>query len=272
MTDVQSTVTGASGRKMARVVTGRVVVPESSSRTSLERRLRSALVPATMVTRYRRDWRLGQVSFQRQTVLGRIGYMSDERVDSWDEGMQDFHRTAVRLGQASPFALHLGTGRLAFQVRTTISVNAFAGAFALILAAGSQVPDWAVQVEEEPETFEEFKRSVDRVERLTLTLTPPNPNWKGRKNAEAIVGNTASDQVVMSLVGGNINTDADVARELIDHAAEYGNVSAIGQKGSSRRPWSLKSPRVIAETIVPANPETGEADPAALREVAGEQE
>lgn len=142
---------GRRRRATARVVVGRVEAPPIEAPTTLGRRLGAALVPATRVTRYRREWLLGQVSRQERTILGRVGYNTDENVDGWDEEAQDFHRTAVTLGQASPFALNLATGVVAFQVRATISATAFAGALALLLSAGEGVPGWHVSVEEDAE-------------------------------------------------------------------------------------------------------------------------
>lgn len=271
MTEVQGSPGRRQGRS-ARVLMGQVSPPDLPGVVTLERALREALVTGAYATRFRREWRMGRMTSQGQVIVGRIGYGTDDTVDIWDEERQDFRQAAVPLGQTSPFALNVSTGRIVFQRRTTISAGSFTGAFALLLNISSSYLGWGVDVDETPESFAEFVDSVDSVQRLTITMRPQNPNYRGRRTVQHLIEGAQTAMAQLTLTGESINTADDVVAQAIDHALEYGKVTAMALRRRSRVPWTSDKRGALEERAVPVDPSTGDADLQALaREVAPEE-
>lgn len=253
--------------KTARVITGRIAPPDLPGAVTLAEALSSSLVPSAHITRFRRDWYVGKFQIQGPTVIaGRIGYGSDDSVEVWDQELGDFRTAAVPLGQVSPFAINLNTGRIVFQLRTTISGGAFAGAFASLLDISSSYLGWSVELDEQPETFREFTESVDGIERLSITMLPPNPNYKGRRSVEHLVDGARSALSRLELNGTDINTADSLVAEALAHAESNGRISATGRRQNRRVPWNSENKRATEQRFLPADPITGDASSTALVE------
>lgn len=110
-----------------------------------EEALLESLEPGTQSLRYGRLWRLGRWHEKDGVILGRIGFETGEVTELWNEDLRDFEEAELAQGTTSPFAIDLGSERVAFQRRGgTIKPATFMGALQALLNEASQFERWRV--------------------------------------------------------------------------------------------------------------------------------
>jgi hypothetical protein len=246
---------------------------------TFEGSLESSVATGLPVTRYGRTWRIGRVVIKGNVLTGRMGYDRAAGTEAWDEKAQDFRDIIVQEGKASPFALDLLTGEVAFQLRgSDIKSDTFTWNFQALLNAGSKLNEvgvrWRVRPDLHGEPFEEFIARAERVTMLDFTLLEPNPHYGKRRRVEALVADTGSrmTRVVMTAdpddIAG-INVDASFVQQAVEHVKmNYGKVRVDAEvaEGGTVQPerWRSEvegSPRVSYAGV---DPTTGEVSPGAL--------
>ena len=254
--------------------------------------LRDSMVPGTPVTRYERDWRMGQWRQEGRYVFGRIGFQRPGGVaELWDESINDFREQVIPAGQTSPFAVNVETLRVAFQLRSGwIRPTTFTGALQALLNEASNLAIWRVRHEVVKIPWERWRAEVSRVTRLEFRLKRPNPNYTDREFVERLVEDTQAGLVALRLAAredapGGIDLDTDIIRQAIDHTQRgYGTLRARGEgsvttEGGERvRPdregttqWESTEEGVAPVREVSVDPDTGDAGYDALkRELEGE--
>src|SRR5262249_51020788 len=137
------------------------------------------------VTRYGRTWRITRTERRGSVVTARMGYDKNAGTETWNAAAEDFTEQVIREGTASPFALDLASGRLAFQLRgQEIKPDTFTWNFQALLNAGARANErfvhWAVRKELVGEDWETFSGRAERVDQLDFTLYHPNPHYGKR--------------------------------------------------------------------------------------------
>lgn len=193
--------------------------------------LRPALQSPAAVERYRHLWRLGDVQELRPGVIsGRVGYDDDRSATFYDEERQGFVDESVPNGAAFPFVVDLATGRMAYQAPTSRGV--LSAIQALINAGGSGT--WRVSAILVEQSWEEWRRRVSRVQRLSFRLRLPNPNFRGRERLEQMMVSsragllrTVYEADPDDLEG--LDLEAEYIGQMRQHAdMGYGNYRAVG--------------------------------------------
>jgi hypothetical protein len=238
--------------------------------------LLESLVPGTYIVRYGRAWRMGQWSFEDGYAVGRIGYeRPGEVAELWDERINDFARTTLPEGVTSPFVVSMEQMIVAFQLRAgRIKPTSFTGAFQALLNDATWA-DWRVRPLVRGVNWEIWRESVDRVERVEVVLPRPNPNYRGREHIEQLIegAHARRTRIVWEaseedLAG--LNLDDAFVRESIEHALDEDaklRVSGVEETdvGPRQTQWRSEVEGVPQEGQAEVNPETGEAEPEALR-------
>lgn len=208
--------------------------------------LRRAVVPGTEITYRDRTWHMGQVrppnlddvrggafspSSPRDLVSGTIGYDDTAVASSWDQAAKDFIDVDVPSGGRFPFLLDVRRGVLAYvAVKPAGVLSAFQ---ALLNQSGSG--HWRVQRILNEQSWEAWRASVERVQRLSFVLRPPNPNYTRRPTVEQMIdgGHAGVVRVVMesdpnALEG--LDLESSFIAEAIEHTVQlgYGSVKADG--------------------------------------------
>jgi hypothetical protein len=142
--------------------------------------LRAALDPDNVVTRYDRSWRVSQTVTGDGFIAGKFGFVGASEAESgyYDELVHDFVVAQVQREQApfSHFVVDLATEILAFEERPPeIRLQSFVGAFSKLVAEAS--PPFEIDVLTDPETYQAWADSVDRVKSLKAVLSRPNPGY-----------------------------------------------------------------------------------------------
>lgn len=179
--------------------------------------------PGASVTRYGREWVIGQTEFDNDIVTGRIGYRGSEGVaEIWDDDAQDFKPIAVPQGQAVPFAINLQTMRLAIQSRPMLKLNGLIGAIEAILSEDEF--KWRIRSPREHMTFSDWRASVERVTKVRLRVIKPNPHYRDTPNLEALLEQAEAEVATLEIEAvGGIDTDSTFIVESQEHIdAGYG--------------------------------------------------
>lgn len=233
--------------------------------------LEGSIVPGTAIERYDRLWRMGRVARSHRKLVGRIGYeRAGEVAELWDPELADFKEQRLKEGLTSPFALDLGTLRIAFQLRAgRIRPTSFTGAFQALLNEVAVEPSWRVHTLVDGETFAEWSEHVRRVKRLEIRLERPNPHYGGHDYVERIIEGTHAQlaKLILEASGeevAGLNLDDDLIRQAIAHAldGDYGTVKAVGEEvvqGQLRETeWRSEVEGSPEQTKAPIDPETRE--------------
>jgi hypothetical protein len=196
-----------------------------------------AIRPATQVERYNRIWRMGQIRRGGPWISGRIGYETiGGPAQLWSEELQDFEEVSLLEGRTSPFAVHLPTRHVAFQLRMPqIKPRTFTGAFQALLNEASVAFRWRVIEEIIEVSWPEWRQSVERVIALRFALARPNPNYGNRQQLRQLIED-GNAEMVKTIMRANpedldgLNVDSEFVRESIEHVSEgYGNFAADGE-------------------------------------------
>jgi hypothetical protein len=233
--------------------------------------LRRLLVPGASTERYKRVWHVGRVEVEDSFFFGRLGFEGSGTADLWNEDERDFEETRTPAGVASPFAIELSDLNLVFQTRgQDIQVTSFTGAMQKILRDASG-ESWRIETAQTEMSFDQWRRTVDRVTEMRFHVEPPNPNYQGRPDLQRLIEGaslSAADITLQSETG--IETDADIVRQLLDHVnRDYGRDVAVGERVVDGEVIeTVYSSDLNGETeivVLPANPGTGEVERDTLR-------
>jgi hypothetical protein len=239
--------------------------------------LERALVPGTRIERHGRVWRMGQWHREGQAIVGRIGFESSATAELWDDELNDFRETSRPLGLTSPFAIDPAVLRVAFQLRgRDIRVKSFTGALQALLNEASPTERWRVARETKVVPFEQWASEVDRVTDLRLYLERPNPHYEDRERIRAIVEGTNSRLVEIAAHADpedpqGIDLSDPLIREAISHAElNYGRFTAVAEQADEKSQWTSEHHAMAEVRTAPADPDTKEVSPRALRRELGD--
>jgi hypothetical protein len=217
---------------------------------------------------------MGRSTVDDQWIAGRMGFEQEEQTEFWDEDAMDFGEGAVRRAQTVPFTVDSNTLRVAFQLRgSVVRPGTFRGAFQRLLNEASPYWQWAVRLEGVSQPpWDEWIGTVDRLTSLKIHMERPNPRYR-REQVRELFEKTKAAAIEIALEAepdGALGTDEELIEAALEHAQDYGRVTATGvvlRDGKAlREPWRSSAEGAVAKTSVAANPETGEALPAAMRD------
>lgn len=238
--------------------------------------LESALVPGTQFTRHRRLWLMGQVKREGRSLVGRLGFQTENVGEIWDPEIKDFREDMLQSGSTSPFAIDPEKRRVAFQLRPgLIRVKSFTGALQALMNEASPVNRWRVTQEREEVSFDDWAAGVDRISRLRVKLEPPNPHYGDRDRVKELVegANARMTQVMWAadeaaLDGLDVN-DAFI-REAIEHATKYGSYAATGERHGLPTVWGSDQESAAEQRVAETDPKTHEVPADTLRQQLGD--
>lgn len=196
--------------------------------------IRSAFSPASCVTRYRRDWIVGQTTEDDGVLRGRLGIKGIEDIaEIWDEERKDFATTAVPAGAAVPFAIDLNTLVMVVQPRGRIEINGIAGAVKMLLneATGSK-DSWSVRAPGNELSFKEWREGVSVVRSVRFTVRKPNPHYRDTPDLQHIMEETEADIVRFEAKADHgLDLDAGFLKDTQVHVeAGYGEARYVGER------------------------------------------
>lgn len=210
------------------------------------------------------------------TIVGRIGFESMGTTELWDDQLNDFTERDRPLGLTSPFAIDLQTLRVAFQLRgADIKPTSFTGALQALLNEASSTEEWRVEREITVVPFREWASTVDRIVLIRLVLERPNPNYRGRRQVEQIIEGANAGLAQLQLRAKKddpqgIDTKDQLVNEAIDHAAEHGRYSAVGERGPSELAWTSAQQGAAEIRRASVDPSTGDVSSQRLRHELGD--
>jgi len=244
-----------------------------SSNDMIRRALRSSLRPGEAVLRYRKLWRMAKWQEQDgKYILGRIGFEREVgTTEAWNEKTLDFETRAALEGQTAPYAIRLSDLRVGFQIRThQIERGSFTGALQALMNETAGAYRWKVVIEKAAVSWDEWVERVDGVTRLSISALPPNPNYRGKDQVEAVLegADAKTARIVLEAREAGLNlTESDFVRQFIEHAeAGYGSVKAEGvlRRGRRRIKTRFDSDQVLPTRDVPARLDDREAPHSAI--------
>jgi len=229
-------------------------------------RIVAALAPGNRTERYRREWIVGSTTRDKDLLSGRIGVRGAEgTAEVWNEQSKDFEEVFVPASLTVPFAISLANLSMAVQPRPKISLNALVGAFRNLLIADGE--EWFVRKSTRQVSFQEWRRSVDKVTSARFRLRRPNPHYRGTPDLEALMEQAEAEVATLELTSATgVDTDAPFVQQSQAHVEQnYGKARYVGERGSG-----TSEPRetVFDSTLgaeeeaveVPVDASTGEAD------------
>lgn len=263
-------------RNTGKVVKAQIVPPSQPSLLPEDApalQLVRILHPGASTERYQRTWRVGRTQVEEDILYGRLGFEGSGLTDLWNEENKDFQEAPTLTGLVAPFAIALSDLRLIFQTRgRDIRINSFTGALRGILrdASGEY---WEIEVPRREMSFSQWRQTVDRVIEMRFHVEPPNPNYQDRPDLERLIeGANLSTADIDLRSDDGIVTDAEIVAQLLDHVNNrgYGRGGSIGERTVEgeivESEYSFEQHGETEVVVLPANPETGEVEPATLRE------
>lgn len=237
-----------------------------------------SVTTGTHVEHYRRTWTMGPTAIVGSSLLGTIGVQSATggHADLWDDDAQDFVGHDLPEGVKTPWVADLRSLRVAFQLKPRIDKRqGFAGALRKLLNESAGADLWDVEPEMDPTPWEEWIARVDRITRLTVRLDRPNPQYEDREEAEELIEESHAEKVRIAFEareGESLDPDGpELLKEGIEHAdAGYGRYTAVAEVGGGTAKFDSKNRSAPPELEVPADHETGDAFPSALRRAVGD--
>lgn len=229
------------------------------------------MTPGTAVERYGRLWRMGQWQQRGGSFVGRIGFERlGELTEVWDEKAQDFlPPQRIREGTTSPFAIRLSDLHVAFQLRPgKIKPTSFTKALQGLLNDAA-IYRWLVEHDVVEERFDQWQERVRKITSLAVKLERPNPHYRERRRVRSLLEDVRASAARIALKadpadaqGLALDQDAFLL-EAIEHAQEYGTVSATGlvrEQGELRETqWRSEVEGIAPQTKIPVDPDTREA-------------
>ena len=215
--------------------------------TDFHHDLLAALIPAQHVTRYHRDWRFSRpTEIGTDFITGKLGFVrrAPTAATTYDDAIQDFVTTQALADEGSFTMYAVDTNRevVAFEDRPPdIRRQSFVGAFRALLDEN----DFPAAVEPltDPNDFDRWAASVDRVVRVRAVVHSPNPEWHaGAELVRRIVQESAAERAEVVAVA-RPDTGLDARAPWIDGAlqqvAEHGQgkVSATGVARGIKTTW-----------------------------------
>jgi hypothetical protein len=235
-----------------------------------------------VVTRYGREWRMGQWTRSSSVLLGRIGFQAAGDVaELWDHNLNDFRPQRLVTGTTAPFAINTRSLRLAFQIRPgLIERGSFVGALRTLMNESYGRDRWRVESDFHHVEWKSWVQQTSRITRLEIRLERPNPNYHGREHVEELIESVEADLLKLTFEArpddpDGLNLSDEVIMEMIDHAAEHGSWRASGEierDGETRKAqWRSDVEGVAPELRTEADPTTKEVLPDDLRSRVAEQ-
>lgn len=256
--------------RVARVAFGHVEPPGGFAGSPPLKAAQESFIPGTSVTRYNRTWYLGQVE-TGPVVTGRIGF--DRLVGTsplWDETRKDFSMSAVREGSTSPFAYHLRSRRVAFQLRSsTIKRQSFCGALQALLNEASPFKGWEVEPEAVATSFEDWRANfARRIVKVAAVVKVPNPHYED-EDVEELLDDAQAQAARLELTGDDLKlSDSQLLAQFFHHAnrnPNYGHYKAQGVTSAGRRTeFDSRADESPLDASAPVDPETKEVPTSAL--------
>ena len=167
---------------------------------------------------------------------GHIGFVVDGKLATldWDDKLNDFIRGEASSGTVIPFLISIRDENclVSFQLipgevrPNTVTKNLQS----LLNKEGTYC--WTIDPLSFRSTLKQWLRSVNRISKFNVRLTPPNPDWTGREQVKGLVeGLNAKAANIIAKAGneGSIDTDSDWFRQAMDHVRQgYGKLVLDG--------------------------------------------
>ena len=206
------------------------------------------LDPKRRVTRYHREWRVSAPQEVEGYIFGKLGFLHPtvEARTVYDERTHDFVPREQRGEDVSfsHFVISLEDNLLAFELKPPqIRNHSFIGALQDFLREG-HVP-YETSPVPEPESFDDWVASVDRVTELTVTGVVPNPRTNRPRNLvdrlEAMRASRVTIKVLSSEDEG-LNLDEQLLQQALGHVTSgYGSEKAKAMRNGKVVHYDSKS-------------------------------
>jgi hypothetical protein len=149
--------------------------------------------PGARITRYGREWIIGQTEESDGILYGRIGYQGEAGLaEIWDDERKDFVATATPTGLTAPFAIDLDSYDMAIQSRAPfMSISPMIGAFEALLSLGAE--KWEITGARTRTTLANWKASIEKLTFVKLVIREPNPHYHGAKDLESLMKDLDSE-------------------------------------------------------------------------------
>lgn len=221
----------------------------------------SILNPHRTIAKHGRVWRVSLPRTSDGFVHGRLGFSrsAEAMTALYDEHSLDFIREPVSTarGEFANFTISLRSQILAFEtVPGQIARSSFVGRFSdFITLAGEPFSLQAITPERR---FEQWRRTVDRVVRLDISISRPNPDvTKATERTLKRLTTLSADLLrttAESAQPEGLNTDAPELGDAIKHASSgYGRYRAVGERGD--RQVELDSQAQARSQLIPRDSE-----------------
>jgi hypothetical protein len=205
--------------------------------------LRTSLAPGTWVERYGKRWFMAQwTESDGRWIAGKLAFEHAADSELWDPVANDV-RAIDALGttvQSVPFVVDLESHRAAFELRSqTVRPGTFQGNMQALLVKASSLP-WRVNLEGVTQApWDEWSAHVERVTRLWITMSRPNPH-SPIPEIEELFKKPGVKTAQIVVQGTDVPTDAALVDGGLAHAFDYGKVAAEAVvPGGHKESWRL---------------------------------
>ncbi|MFB9529239.1 hypothetical protein [Nonomuraea roseola] len=209
-------------------------------------------------------WRIGGVDTPKGYIRGRLGCETEMGIDHWDDEQLDFVPEILPAGAASPFVIRLSDFAAVFQVRSpVIRVASFTGALRAILREQMD-EQWEIAPPAKEKSFEEWRKTVDKIIRLSVRFTPPSSS-EGGSETDQLITEMRLDSASLELKSeSGIETNGNIAQQMLDHVdRRHVQASATGVRENGEVPvetvWDSQLHGESLITTIAVDQKTGEA-------------
>ncbi|GAA3473665.1 hypothetical protein GCM10018965_082180 [Nonomuraea roseola] len=185
-------------------------------------------------------------------------------IDHWDDEQLDFVPEILPAGAASPFVIRLSDFAAVFQVRSpVIRVASFTGALRAILREQMD-EQWEIAPPAKEKSFEEWRKTVDKIIRLSVRFTPPSSS-EGGSETDQLITEMRLDSASLELKSeSGIETNGNIAQQMLDHVdRRHVQASATGVRENGEVPvetvWDSQLHGESLITTIAVDQKTGEA-------------
>ncbi|MEU4602551.1 hypothetical protein AB0F43_06200 [Kribbella sp. NPDC023972] len=188
-------------------------------------------------------------------IIGRIGFVNENEIRTvfFDPDEQDFVRGVAPSGVIVPFAVRLGDGLIAFQLRPgVVRTSSFTGALEALLNDPTSEYLWNIKAAVQAEDWQVWSRRVSRITAFKIRLDRPNPHYGDDDKIESVIEGIRVEYMRLSGVAldEGINLDDDLFRQAVNHVLRnYGRASISGVEADGSESTWIKLRDMVASVV-----------------------
>jgi hypothetical protein len=188
-------------------------------------------------------------------IIGRIGFVNDNEVRTvfFDADEQDFVRGVAPSGVVVPFAIRLGDGLVAFQLRPgLVRTSSFTGALEALLNDPASEYLWSIKAAVQAEDWQAWSARVSKVTAFNIRLDRPNPHYGDDDRIESVIEGIRVEYMRLSgsALNEGINIDDDLFRQAVNHVLRnYGRASISGIDADGSESTWVKLRDMVASVV-----------------------